>query len=188
MFRTRSTRRVFLADVSRAGTSAWLSLQLSWLPSLNGCASNTGPYVGLSPVEKGTMEAFAAQILPPISGEPGAVQLGAVEFVDRALAEPFFAANVPVVRAGLADLDTRARALGERRGFAELTARNQVAILREIEETDFFKAARTLVLIGAFADPSHGGNRDSAGWTMLGIDHRPSYTAPFGSYDARSGA
>jgi gluconate 2-dehydrogenase gamma chain len=95
---------------------------------------------------------------------------------------------VPVVRAGLADLDARARALGGRRGFAALAGDRQLAILRQIEHGDFFKAARTLVLVGTFADPSYGGNRGGAGWAMIGIDHRPSYTAPFGYYDALAGA
>jgi hypothetical protein len=129
------------------------------------------------------MEAFAAQIIPPVGGEPGAVELGAVAFVESALAKPFFAPTLPVVRAGLADLDARGRDLREPGGFARLTRPRQAVILRQIEHTDFFQAARTLVLIGSFADPSHGGNRNGAGWTMLALDHRPIYTAPFGYYD-----
>jgi hypothetical protein len=188
MLSTPSTRRTFLASAGRAGTAAWLSLRLPWLAALNGCARNGGPNAGLSPVETQALEAFAAQIIPPVRGEPGAVELGAVAFVDRALGQPSFVATLPVVRAGLADLDARGRALGEPHGFAQLTATEQAAILRQIEDTEFFKAARTVVLIGAFADPSHGGNRDGAGWTMLGVDHRPSYPAPFGYYDGQSGA
>lgn len=187
---THSTRRAFLADVGRAATAAWLSLP--WLASLEGCtredALKGGPVAGLTPAETRAMEAFAAQIIPPVDGAPGAVELGAVRFVDHALGEPFFAASAPVVRAGLADLDARARALGGTRGFASLAAGPQAAILRQIEHGDFFKAARALVLIGTFADPSYGGNRDGAGWTMVGIDHRGSYTAPFGYYDAQAGA
>lgn len=190
---TQSTRRGFLADAGRAATAAaWLSLSLPWLATLEGCTShdapNDGPYAGLTPAETRAMEGFAAQIIPAVDGAPGAVELGAVRFVDRALGEPFFAGSVPVVRAGLADLDARARALGGRRGFASLAAGQQVAILRQIEHGDFFKAARTLVLIGTFADPSYGGNRGGAGWVMIGIDHRPSYTAPFGYYDVQAGA
>jgi gluconate 2-dehydrogenase gamma chain len=182
------TRRAFLVDVGRAATATWLSLQLPTLAALEGCTSPVTPYSGLTPAELRAMEAFAAQIIPSVQGAPGAVELGAVQFVDRALGEPFFAAGVPVVRAGLADLDARARAFGERHGFASLDAEQQETLLREIEQGDFFKTARTLVLIGAFGDPSHGGNRDGAGWIMLGMDHRPSYTPPFGYYDARGAA
>lgn len=183
-----STRRAFLADAGRAAAVLWLSLPLPWLASIEGCTREDlptgGPYAGLTPAETKAMEAFAQQIIPPAPGAPGAVEFGAVRFVDRALGTPFFAASVPVMRAGLADLDARARALGGRRAFASLGAEQQAAILRQIERGDFFKAARTLVLIGTFADPSYGGNRGGAGWAMIGIDHRPSYTAPFGYYDA----
>ena len=188
-----STRRAFLARAGRAGTAAWLSLRLPWLAVLGGCDRSGEPYVGFTRVERRAMEAFAAQIIPPLGGEPGAVELGAVAFVESALGKPFFAATVPVVRAGLADLDGRGRAVGELKGFARLTRPRQAVILRQIEHTDFFKVARTLVLIGSFADPSHGGNRNGAGWSMLDVDHRPIYTAPFGYYDgpnapARAGA
>lgn len=178
-----ATRRAFLADVGRAATAAaWLSLP--WLATLEGCtredAGTGGPFTGFTPAERRAMEAFAALILPAAGGAPGAVELGAVQFVDRALGGPFFAASAPVVRAGLADLN--------RRGFASSAAREQAAMLREIEHGAFFTAARTLVLTGTFADPSYGGNRGGAGWTMVGLDHRPSYTAPFGYYDGEAKA
>ena len=62
---------------------------------------------------------------------------------------------------------------------------DQVAIIRRISNKPFFAQARTLVLIGTFADASYGGNHDGAGLAMIGIDHRPSYAAPFGWYDAQ---
>ena len=37
----------------------------------------------------------------------GATNAGAVYFIDRALAEPYFAGSLPVIRSGLADLDER---------------------------------------------------------------------------------
>jgi len=129
------------------------------------------------------MGAFAAQVFPPLHGAPGAVELGAVQFVARALSEPFFAAAVPVVREGLADLDNRARMRRGGKDFASLDQDEQSGVIRQIEQGDFFKAARTLVLIGTFADPSHGGNRNGAAWMAIGIDHRPSYAPPFGFYD-----
>lgn len=134
------------------------------------------------------MRAFAAQIIPSDDGSPGAVEAGAVHFVDRAFAMPFFAGIVPTIRAGLADLDERARAIDRSAVFASLSSAQQIAIMRRIESDVFFLAARTLVLVGTFGDPSYGGNRGGAGWAMVDIDHRPSYTAPFGWYDATSDA
>ena len=56
--------------------------------------------------------------------------------------------------------------------------------MHEVEGEPFFAAARTLVIIGTFADPAYGGNRQGAGWTIVGLDHRPSYSAPYGWYDS----
>jgi len=183
-------RRDFLVDSGRIITAGWLALQLPWLGALAGCAredaKNGSPLTGLKPSEERAMRAFAAQIIPADEHGPGAVELGAVHFVDRALAQPFFAEQLPLIREGLADLDARARKISGRSDFAALPHAQQVAVLRDIERGPFFKAARTLVVIGTFAEPAHGGNKDGAGWAMIGIDHRPSYDAPFGWYDAQS--
>jgi hypothetical protein len=56
------------------------------------------------------MSAFAAQILPADADSPGANDLGAVQFIDRVLGHPYFVAMTPLIRAGLTDLDVRARA------------------------------------------------------------------------------
>ena len=133
------------------------------------------------------MRAFAAQIIPSDKSLPGADEAGAVHFIDRAFGNPFFADVVPVVRAGLADLDARARALGER-DFASVSPGRQEAILRQVERTPFFLAARMLVVIGTFADSTYGGNRGGAGWAIVGFEHQPTYASPFGWYDAQDEA
>jgi gluconate 2-dehydrogenase gamma chain len=186
---TLSSRRTFLADAARTASAGWLALQLPWLAALASCArddARTGEaFAHLTNAEARTMRAFAAQIIPSDDGTPGAEEAGAVYFVDRAFGVPFFADSVPVVRTGLADLDARAKAAGSRDGFASLSRTQQVALMRQIETTPFFATARTLVVIGTMADPSHGGNRGHRGWTLLDMEHRPSYAAPFGWYDAQ---
>ena len=185
------TRRDFLADYGRLAAGGWLALQLPWLGALASCAREDARKGAtpstLTPAEARAMRAFAAQIIPSDDGAPGAEEAGAVHFVDRAFDMPFFAESVPVVRAGLADLDARARVVKSRSDFASLAHAQQLTILKDVEHTPFFRAARTLVVIGTFAEPSYGGNTDGVGWTMIGIDHRPSYSAPFGWYDAQSG-
>ena len=185
------TRRDFLADYGRLMAGGWLALELPWLGALASCAredarKGAGPR-SLTPAEARAMRAFAAQIIPSDDGAPGAEEAGAVHFVDRAFDMPFFAESVSAIRAGLADLDVRARAVNASSDFASLPHAQQVAILQDVEHTPFFKAARTLVVIGTFAEPSYGGNKDGVGWTMIGIEHRSSHTAPFGWYDAQSG-
>jgi len=184
------TRRGFLADSGRAAAVSWLALNVPWLTALAGCARDDARkgdgFVALTPAEAKTMRAFAACIIPSGDGMPGADEAGAVYFVDRAFRMPFFAESVPLIRAGLAHLDARARSAGAA-DFATLLPQNQVTILREVEREPFFAAARTLVVIGTFADPSYGGNRHGAGWTIVGIEHQPTYSAPYGWYDAHAG-
>ena len=187
MIDAQLTRRGFLADTARLGTASWLALNIPWLTALAGCARDDARagFVALTPAEAKTMRAFAARIIPSDDRMPGADEAGAVYFVDRAFTLPIFAESVAGIRAGLADLDARARAAGAA-DFAALPSRHQVNIMREVEREPFFEAARTLVVIGTFADPSHRGNRHGAGWTLLGLEHRPSYSAPYGWYDAHA--
>ena len=168
---------------------AWLAQNVSWLTALAGCAredARTGKgFVSLTPAEAKTMRAFAALIIPSDDSMPGADEAGAVYFVDRAFRMSLFAESVPVVRAGLATLDARARSSGAA-DFATLPPRSQESIMRDVEREPFFAMARTLVVIGTLADPSYGGNQQGAGWAILGLEHRPTYSAPYGWYDAHA--
>ncbi|MEO7274830.1 MAG: hypothetical protein ABI211_22825, partial [Vicinamibacterales bacterium] len=68
--------------------------------------------------------------------------------------------------------------------FAALPAAQQDAVLGDIEKTPFFQAVWFDTIVGTFGLPTWGGNRDYVGWHMLGFEHRPSFQAPFGYYDA----
>jgi hypothetical protein len=185
------TRRGFLANSGRLVTAGWLARNISLLTALAGCARDDARkgdgFVSLTAAEAKTMRAFAALIIPSDESMPGADEAGAVYFVDRAFRMPLFAESVPLIRAGLARLDARARS-GGAADFATLPPPYQETIMREVEREPFFAAARTLVVIGTLADSSYGGNRDGAGWTLLGLEHRPSYSAPYGWYDAHAEA
>ena len=187
MTNAQLTRRGFLADSGRLVTAGWLALNASWLTALASCARDDAHdgerFIALTPAEAKAMRAFAALIIPSDDSMPGADEVGAVYFVDRAVRTPFFAESIPLVRAGLAKLDARARAAGAS-DFATLPPASQEDIMHEVEGEPFFAAARTLVIIGTFADPAYGGNRQGAGWTIVGLEHRPSYSAPYGWYDS----
>jgi gluconate 2-dehydrogenase gamma chain len=184
------TRRSFLADASRGVIASWVALNLPLVGSLAGCARddarNGSEFTTLSAAEARAMRALAAQIIPSDADGAGAEEAGAVYFIDRALAQPYFAESLPLIRAGLADLDERARAINGKWEFGSLPSSQQMTIIREIEQKPFFAAARTLVVIGTFADPSHGGNRDHTGWKLVKMEHQPTYTTPFGWYDAQA--
>jgi gluconate 2-dehydrogenase gamma chain len=177
-----------MATASRLLGGAWLWLQTPAWTALSACtdeAARTGAtFNTLTPAEAGTMRAFAARIIPSDRTLPGAEEAGAVHFVDRALAEAF-AAFLEPMRAGLADLDTRARGK-HAKAFAELAETEQDAIMRELEASDFFFFARMLTVMGTFADAAWGGNRDGAGNRILDIEHQPVYQPPFGYYDAEA--
>jgi hypothetical protein len=146
-------------------------------------AAAGGPFKSFTAAEGRAMRAFAAQILPAEAGLLGAEDAGAVHFVDRAVGVHPYAKLLPELRAGLADLDARARERGAARGFAHLSSEGQVALMRQVEHTPFFASARMLVIAGTFADPSHGGNLGGAGWHLVGLEHRSSFQTPFGWYD-----
>lgn len=184
------TRRSFLADSSRGVIASWVALNLPLVGALASCARddarNRSEFTTLTAAEARAMRALAAQILPSDSDGAGAEEAGAVYFIDRALAQAYFSESLPLIRAGLADLDDRARAINGKWEFASLPSSQQTMIIREIERQPFFAAARTLVVLGTFADPSHGGNRDHVGWKLVKMDHQPTYTTPFGWYDAQA--
>ena len=186
---SQQTRRSFLADASRGVIASWVALNLPLVGSLASCAREDArersEFKTLTSAEARAMRALAAQIIPSDNDGVGAEEAGAVYFIDRALGQAYFAESLPLIRAGLADLDERAHGLNRKWDFSSLSSEQQMTIIREIERKPFFAAARTLVVLGTFADPSHGGNRDLAGWKLVKMDHAPTYTAPFGWYDAQ---
>jgi hypothetical protein len=71
---------------------------------------------------------------------------------------------------------------GQRR-LSALTPEQQDAVLRRIENSDFFGQLRFATLAGMFSLPEHGGNRDFSGWTMIGQEPAMEYRPPYGWYD-----
>jgi len=129
------------------------------------------------------MRAFAAQIIPSEHGLPGAEEAGSVYFIDRAMGIQPYAERLPELRRGIADLDVRARRRRPAAGFADLQPAEQIAVMREVENTPFFASARMLTIMGTLADSSYGGNMNGAGWHLVGMQHASSFQSPFGWYD-----
>jgi gluconate 2-dehydrogenase gamma chain len=180
------SRREFVLSSTRLLGGGWMALALPALSSLSACAKDAArsgaPLTVLTPAEGRTFAALADRILPS-DDLPGAEEAGVLHFADLGLGSFFETMREPV-RDGLADLDRRARTLdATAAGFADLAPERQDEVLRAVETTPFFDVARMLVLAGTFSDPSYGGNRDGAGWRLLGVEHRGSYQPPFGWYD-----
>lgn len=183
------SRRGFLRAAAAAG-AAWAAADLLDVETaLAWAARQAGGEGGrswsvLSAEQAATLDAVTSRILPSLAGRPGAHEAGVVYFVDKALAT-FNASQRKLYANGLKDLNRRAmRKWKGTAGFVALTPPQQDDLLREIEKTPFFQAARLDTIVGTLALPSLGGNRDYAGWHMLDFEHQPVFQPPFGYYDA----
>ena len=182
-------RRAFLKAAVAAG-AAWATADLLEVEDALAFASQQTsanlavPTRALTPAQAEVVSALTSRILPAVDGRPGAVQAGALYFIDRALAT-FNAAQRQVYMEGIANLNRRAQAkVAGAAGFAALPPGQQDEVIREIEATPFFQAVRLDTIVGTFALPSWGGNRDYMGWHLLGLEHQMTFQAPFGYYDA----
>lgn len=181
-------RRTFLRAVAAAGV-AWAAADIAAVDDALAYAAQQAaggtPALGvLTRAQADALDAAAARIIPAMDGRPGAREAGAFAFIDRALAT-FNAAQKLLYVDGVADLDRRAAAkVSGAQAFTALAPAQQDEVLREIEGTPFFQSVRFDVIVGTFALPTWGGNRDHAGWSMIGFEHQPRFQAPFGFYDA----
>ncbi len=170
-------------------------LSALWLLGLSGCeavsreaseAARRGDGFTLLNDEEGAqLTAFAERIIPSDDG-PGAVEAGAVHFMDFVL-QDHEAANLDFVRGGLSALGDRVRQAGSASGLlGDLDPADQITLMRALESDDpgLFGYLRLLVLAGTFSHPDYGGNRDQLGWRMVGLEYADVYEPPFGFYDA----
>jgi len=146
------------------------------------CGGADSPWRALTVAEARTLAAACDRIVPP-DGHPGAVEAGAVVFIDRQLATRA-KDDLGFWRHGLLALDADAR---RRHGadFADLAADDQTAILRDIEAgrvdpadwngtaAAFFDRLVSWTMMGFYGDPRHGGNRERVSWRMLGVPDPP---------------
>ena len=129
----------------------------------------------LTPRQAQLVEAVAGRILPT-TDTPGAVEAGAIFYIDRALAD-VYRSLLPRYRRGLVGIDKRARAKFSA-SFLKLSETQQDDLLNELEAgqveevrdgDEFFELLRSHVLEGVFGEPSHGGNRNMIGWRLVGF-------------------
>jgi len=106
------------------------------------------------------LEAVAERLIPSDEHGPGAGQSGAAAYIERAL-DGAYAHFAPTYATVLALLGA---------DFAERAPEQQDAALARLETSDraSFDLVREHVFEGMFGDPAYGGNRDHAGWRLLG--------------------
>lgn len=139
-----------------------------------------------------TIAALTERIMPGAPGKPGARDAGVLNYIDLALAGAYSDLQ-DVYRRGLAQLDAYCRATFNE-PFVRLDAPRQDRVVASLEDDaatgftwptaqEFFAVVRTHTMEGMFADPIYGGNRDFAGWRLVGF---PGAQPVFTSSDMRS--
>ena len=125
-----------------------------------------------------TVAAFAERLMPGAPGKPGAHDANVLNYIDLALAGAY-ADQQDFYRRGLAQLDAYCRKTYNQ-PFVKLGAAQQDEVIGALEQGTasefafptaqaFFNTLRTHTMEGMFADPLYGGNKDFAGWKLVGF-------------------
>ncbi|HEY7388676.1 MAG TPA: gluconate 2-dehydrogenase subunit 3 family protein [Bryobacteraceae bacterium] len=130
------------------------------------------PARALTAEQRKLTEMLVDRILPADELGPGALELGAANYIDVQMAG-YLAPQKEAFLAGLAALDAYAK---ETRGasFANMSADQRDAVLTAITQEGapqnlraFFNQARTYTIQGTFGDPHYGGNLGGKGWDII---------------------
>jgi gluconate 2-dehydrogenase gamma chain len=143
-------------------------------------AQSTGATHGafFNDADAATVAAFAERLMPGAPGKPGAREANVVNYIDLALAGAY-QDQQEFYRHGLAQLDAYCRK-AEGAPFTALAAPKQDEVITALEHNKadgfawptaaaFFATIRTHTIEGMFADPIYGGNKDFAGWRLIGF-------------------
>ena len=142
--------------------------------------------------EAATVATLTERLMPGAPGKPGARDAGVLNYIDLALAGAY-ADLQDFYRRGLAQLDEHCRKT-HNASFVQLRAAQQDDVIRALEQgqaaaftwptaQEFFNTIRTHTMEGMFADPIYGGNKDFAGWRLVGF---PGAQAVFTPADMQS--
>ena len=186
------SRRRFLLQSAIGAGGAWLAAAWPEVLAAQQHAHHTMSAVAagapakleyLTPAQAADVEAIASLIIPTTE-TPGAREAGVVYFIDRGL-RTFAADQQKPFADALALVDgKRKERFPASADFASLSAAQQTEILKAIEDTPAFGTFRFATVVGFLCNPEDGGNRDMVGWKLIGFDHAPTHTPPFGFYDA----
>jgi gluconate 2-dehydrogenase alpha chain len=128
----------------------------------------------LSEGEMRTLKALVDLIFPGTTATPGAVEIGAADYIATALAGAY-AVHLPEYRSLIAALDAAAGgefgavSIGVKRDIMTDFEAGTLAGLPPPSERPLFDLVWRHVREGLFGDPAHGGNQDFAGWKAIGF-------------------
>jgi gluconate 2-dehydrogenase gamma chain len=171
------SRREFFLQGALYGSSLWLLLNAPRPRALRAAQESARREV-LDETQWKTLEAVTGRIIPT-DHEPGAIEAGCVNFIDKALAHED-AKTKPIYDQGLAGVDLVAKQRFAK-PFADLPPEQQDDVLVALESGTaegwppgavgagaFFATVRMHTIVGFLADPKYGGNRSYAGWKVAG--------------------
>ena len=198
-----SDRRDFLLHLGGVAGTAWINAQwpavVAAAQHAHQAAASKQSFEVLTPDQAKEVEAIAARIIPT-DELPGATEAGVVYFIDRAL-KTFASDALPLYQTGLVAVNrAAARMFPGIKSFSAATPEQQDKILTacfagEWPELgllgngtrtyvpDFCQTVWLHTVWGFLVDPEGGGNRDFAGWNVIGHDPAHSFSPPFGYYD-----
>ncbi len=150
----------------------------------------------LSAEQMAVLEAFVERLIPEDATGPGAVEAGVASFIARSLEGGLsggLSKLVPLYTANLSAVD--AYAMTKYGGaFTSLSAAMQDAVLTDIDSgkatgftpdaATFFATIHEHTLEGMFSDPQYGGNKNYAGWKLIGY---PGVRMPVPAHDQAIG-
>lgn len=197
------TRRRFLAQGAGGLSAIWVSAH--W-PAVLAASEHArrAAQAALPPKfefftaeEAKEIDAIASRIIPT-DDSPGAHEAGVVYFIDRGLStfsvddQKTYREGLPELQARVADIFTGASK------FSALTPEQQDEVLHSFDDQNepqrrryrprpgaqnFFDTVRWHTINGFLIDPDYGGNRDGAGWKVIGREREHMFQPPFGYYD-----
>lgn len=140
----------------------------------------SAPLVNLTARETAILTAMVDRLIPSDEHGPGAVESGALQYIDRVLSASL-SEDREAYRTGLAGLDRYSR-YSRGATFTELEPSVQDSVLLDLDTGGatgsgagfggssgaFFNMVKNHVWEGMFGDPHYGGNRDFAGWDLVG--------------------
>jgi gluconate 2-dehydrogenase gamma chain len=182
--RTGISRRDLLKTAGAAGAAALIpggaTAQPAAAPAAPPATAPVGPLMNLTAQETEILSAFVDRLIPSDDMGPGAIEAGALRFIDRILSETE-ADSVEAYRTGLAALDRYSR-YSRGAPFVELSDRDKDSVLIDVQlggatgagvgfagsSGAFFNMVKGHTWQGTFGDPMYGGNVNFIGWDILG--------------------
>jgi len=134
-----------------------------------------------------TMAAFTERLMPGAPDKPGALDADVLNYIDLALAGAY-ADLQEFYRHGLTQLDAYCQKT-YKKPFVQLGTAQQDEVLTALDDGKatgfawptaqaFFNTVRTHTMEGMFADPLYGGNKDFAGWRLVGFPGAQMFYSP----------